>query len=69
MISYLNSARCCKRITVDDLRNIMHGIVERTDVVQTVVDKEIDTEERQTDNKYMLGEHVIAYWSEEHIVR
>ena len=47
----------------------MHGIVGRTDVVQTVVDKEIDTEERQTDNKYMLGEHVIAYWLEEHIVR
>lgn len=43
LISYLNSTRCYKRITVDDLCNIMHGIGGQTDVVETVVDKENDT--------------------------
>ena len=42
-MSYLNSTRCYKRITVDDLCNIMHGIDGQTDAVETVVDKENDT--------------------------
>ena len=43
LMSYLNSTRCYKRITVDDLCNIMHGIDGQTDAVETVVDKENDT--------------------------
>ena len=46
LLSYLNSTRCYKRITVDDLCNIMHGIAGQTDVVETVADKENDTEWR-----------------------
>ena len=46
LISYLNSARCCKRVTVDDLYNITHGKARRMDVVETVVDKESVTGER-----------------------
>ena len=61
MISYLNSARCYKHLTVDDLPNIIHGIARRTDAVETVVDKESDAREGRTDTKYMLEEHVIAY--------
>ena len=69
MISYLNSARCYKHLTVDDLPNIIHGIARRTDAVETVVDKESDAREGRTDTKYMLEEHVIAYWLEGHIAR
>ena len=59
LISYLNSARSCKRITVDDLRNVMHGVAGRTDVIEVdLVDKESDSTETQTDNKYMLGENM-----------
>lgn len=56
-------------MNVDDLYNITHGKARRMDVVETVVDKESVTGERQTFNKYMLGEHVIAYQLEGYIVR
>ena len=69
LMSYLNSARCCKCKTVDGLHKVIHGIAGQTDVVETVVDKESDKGEGQTDTKYMLGEHVIAYWLERHNVR
>lgn len=69
LISYLNSARCCKRITVDDLCNIMHGMAGQTDVVGTVVDKEDDTRLGQTDDKSILGELVLLNWLEGHITR
>ena len=65
----MNSARCCKRITVDDLCNIIYGIAGQTDLAETVVDKESDTGEGQTDTKYKLGKHVIAYWLGGHIAR
>ena len=52
ILIYLNSTRCCKCIAVDDICNIMHFIGEQTDVVETLVDKESDTEERElTSNK------------------
>ena len=41
LISYLNSARCCKCTTVDDVQNTMYGIAGRTDVVKTGVDKKV----------------------------
>ena len=47
----------------------MHGTAGQTDVVETVVNKEIGTGKKQTDNKYMLGEHVVVYWLEGHIAR
>lgn len=71
LISYLNSARCCKRITVDDLRNIMHGIAGRTDSAETVdlVEKESNTMEKQKEKQYNLGEHVIAFWLEGNVAK
>lgn len=69
LISYLNSARCCKRITIDDLCNIMHGIAGQIDMIGTVVDKENDTGWGQTDDKSMLGELVLPNWLEGHITR
>ena len=44
LVSYVNSARCCKCIIVDDLRNTIHTIAGQTDVVKTVVGNESDTE-------------------------
>lgn len=33
--SYLNNARCCKTITMEDLSNVMHGIIGRSmDVIE-----------------------------------
>ena len=60
LISYQN---------IERMHGIIHVIAGRTDVVETVVDKENDTEEGQTYTKCMLGEHVIAYWLERHIAR
>ena len=38
LISYLNKAKSCKCITVNDLHNIMHGIAGKIDVTEAVVD-------------------------------
>ena len=65
-LMFKNSARCCKRITVDDLCNIMHGIAGRNDLAETVglIEKESNTMEKQKEKQYNLGKNVIAFWLE-----
>ena len=60
LMAYLNNARCCKTITVEDLNNVMRGIMGRSmegeneEDQQTTMDSEVperisgDTQEETT---------------------
>jgi hypothetical protein len=73
LIAYLNNARCCRTITVEDLNNVMRGIMGRSTNLETPTEHEIPQRipisQSQLDQantllpipKYEIGEHIIAF--------
>ena len=69
--SYLNAARCCTTITIDDLNNVMCGIIGRSEGNNNDANSETQTSDEiphtaavLNESQYQLGEHVIAFWVE-----
>ena len=56
LISYLNNARSCKTITIDDLNNVMRGIMGREMSRQDAqADEEMVTEQSKAFNELKVG--------------
>ena len=68
LISFLNNARCCKTLTVDDLNNVMRGIVSRSTNDENDVNDTTDKQSLESlscnEDAFKVGDHVIAFWIE-----
>ena len=73
LIAYLSNTHCCKTITVEDLNNVMRGIMSQSMDVPNESQSNNNTKDPQVSvqlegekNQYQhqIGEHFIAFWVE-----
>ena len=69
----MSNARCCKTITVEDLNNVMRGIMSRSMDVPNESQSNnnikypqvsVQLEGEKNPIQYQIDEHLIAFWVE-----
>ena len=55
LMSYLDSARVCETLTLDDLTNVLHSITGKSGFEAGTI---------LNDDSFKMGEHVAAFWYE-----
>ena len=73
LMAYLSNAHCCKTITVEDLNNVMRGIMSRSMDVPNESQSNNNTKDPQVSAQlesekspfqYQIVEHLISFWGE-----